>query len=152
MESLMRVITTAHANTWHMVVVVMAMDPTAASTQLSFHAAMKSVSVREVSYKHRGFLLPAKEFLRLPHHLPHYHPPTCLRRARYEYFLMLYIKYASRPIYQSLTIISFSSSFIHYLSPPGALSWRLLPYRPPVRLQQHHPHHHPRSTQVNNRP
>ena len=60
-----------------------------------------------------GFLLPAKEFLRLPHHLPHclplyrHHPPP-----RYVYFLMLYIICFTSNLSISNHHIYLSSTFI----------------------------------------
>ena len=94
----MRVITSVHVKAWQMAMLALAV-----STRLSFRAAMKSVSVREVSYKHRGFLIS------VAHRLPLHHPPP-----RYVYFLMLYIIcFTSNLSYRSLTIIPISSSFVH---------------------------------------
>ena len=146
MESLMRVITSRHATTWHMVIITLTV-----LTLPSFRAAMEPVSVREASYKHRDFLIS------VAHRLPLHHPPP-----RYVYFLMLSI-YALRPIYQTLTIVSIF--IFHPFSPPGALSRHLPHHHLPIRLRQHLPHyhqpirlrrhlprHHLRPTQVNNRP
>ena len=153
----MRVIITSRAFTWHQIIVELA---TAVSTRLSFHAAMMTVSVREVLSMcrrevllmcrgfRRGFLLPAKELLRLPLH----HPPP----PRYVYFFMLYIICFTSNLSISNHHTYLSSTFVRYLSPPGALSRRPLRYLPhhrrPTRLRRHLPHHHLRSTQVNNRP
>ena len=94
----MRVITSAHANTWHMVIMLAML----ASTQLSFRAAMKPVSVRGELSMRRGFLISA------PHHLPLHHPPP----PRYVYFLMLYIICFTSNLSISNHHIYLSSTFI----------------------------------------
>ena len=123
-ESLMRVITSAHANTWHMVVQItweLVLVAMLASTRLSFHAVMEPVSVREASLMRRDFLIS------VAHRLPLHHPPP-----RYVYFLMLSI-YALRPIYQTLTIVSIF--IFHPFSPPGALSRHHHRHHLPIRLR-----------------
>ena len=135
MESLMRVIIKVHATGWHLMCLA-----TTASTQPSFHAAMKSVSVRgKLSMRRECFLLS------VAHHLPLHHPPPPKKRMLSHALL----KYLLRPIYQTLTIVSI---FIFYpFSPPGALSRHLPHHHLPIRLRQHLPHHHRRSTQANSR-